>query len=136
MAKPRLVARIGVSVALVRRTDRAFLLVERAKPPAKNMWAFAGGKVEFGETLEQAAVRELHEETAIALCGSQLRFQKPIEIIARDGDEPVSHYVLMCFSAWVNDVEAVAGDDAADAGFFSLNEMGSLPVTATTLEMA
>jgi ADP-ribose pyrophosphatase YjhB (NUDIX family) len=56
--------KLGVSVSVWR--EGKVLLVERAKEP-KGIWAFPGGHVEPGESLEAAAVRELHEETGLSV---------------------------------------------------------------------
>ncbi|TJW46991.1 MAG: NUDIX domain-containing protein, partial [Mesorhizobium sp.] len=53
----------AVSVAIIR--GETVLLVKRARPPSQGFYAFPGGKVEAGETLEQAARRELLEETGL-----------------------------------------------------------------------
>ena len=47
------------------RQEERFLLIQRRKPPYAGKWALVGGKVEFGETLAQAAVREVREETGL-----------------------------------------------------------------------
>ena len=77
------VPKLGVSAAIWR--DGKVLLVERAKPP-KGIWAFPGGHVELGETLEEAAARELQEETGmtarlqslLGLYGVPLKSRPPI----------------------------------------------------------
>ena len=51
--------------AVVLRDDGAVLLVQRGRPPAVGTWTFPGGKLEEGETLEQAVVREVFEETGL-----------------------------------------------------------------------
>ncbi|MEO1747105.1 MAG: NUDIX hydrolase [Pseudomonadota bacterium] len=136
MASLRKIARIGVSIAAVRKSDRAMLLVKRGRPPAKDMWAFAGGKVEYGEHLAAAAKRELFEETGLSIEETQLSFLRPVEIIIDDADQTISHFVLMCFSVAVEDAEPVAGDDALEARFYSLEQMRTLNATPSTLEIA
>ena len=136
MSGIRQIARLGVSVAAVRESDGAFLLVKRGRPPAKDMWAYAGGKVEFAEALAEAARRELLEETGIDIDTAVLSFLRPVEIVMRDGDETVSHFVLMCFQVAVADLQPVAGDDALKAHFFTLAQMRTLDLTPTTLEIA
>ena len=71
-----------VAVGAVVFNQNRVLLVKRAKPPAQNQWAIPGGKVRLGETLQQAAEREIHEETGIII-----RALKPIytfDIIQKD----------------------------------------------------
>ena len=101
--------KLGVSACVWR--DGKVLLVERAKPP-RGMWAFPGGHVELGESLEQAAARELHEET-----GLTASFQGLLglyDVIRRDASGLVTvHYVIACFLGVAGAGEAVAASDAA-----------------------
>ncbi len=121
----------AVSVALVRE-DRV-LLVKRARAPSQGLYAFPGGKVEPGETLEEAARRELKEETTLG--GTDLR---PLETIfiegARDG-HPLD-YRLTVFGAHYAGGEAVAGDDAASAAFYTLADMAALPLADSVWSIA
>ncbi|MGD9150765.1 MAG: NUDIX hydrolase, partial [Desulfobacterales bacterium] len=77
--------------AVVFKEDRV-LLVRRGQPPAENLWAIPGGSVEIGETLQQAAEREIWEETGI-----RIRATKPIytfDVIERDERQGIRfHYV-------------------------------------------
>jgi 8-oxo-dGTP diphosphatase len=123
---------IAVSVAVQNPETGHFLLVRRGRPPAKDLWAFPGGRVHFGETLETAAGRELAEETG--LTAKDIRFHGFIEIVDLDGDFP-HHFVLAVHHAQGSGTP-VAGDDAAEAGWFGLAEMTELPVTASTLSVA
>jgi 8-oxo-dGTP diphosphatase len=91
------------------------LLIKRGKPPRMGEWSIPGGRQEMGETIAQAALRELAEETGVAaeLLGL-------IDVVdAFSGDRQM---VLIDYAArWISG-EPVAGDDAADARFFPLAE--------------
>lgn len=134
MAKPRPTPLIAVSVAARNPETGEFLLVLRGRPPAKDLWAFPGGRLDFGETLEQAVRRELYEETGLE--AHDIRFHTLLEIIGNgSGDEPPHHFVLAVHRATVSG-DPLAGDDAAEAGWFSLADMASLDITGTTLAVA
>ena len=121
----------AVSVALV-RGDKV-LLVERGRPPSQGLFAFPGGKVEPGETLEEAARRELAEETTLGAAA-----YRPVRSLFIEGARS-SHphdYRLTVFAAEYGGGEAVAGDDAASAAFYSLAEMHGMKLTEGVLEIA
>lgn len=124
---------LGVSVAL--RRGGAFLLVRRAREPQAGFWTFPGGCVEYGETLREAARRELFEETAVvAEIGDQLGLY---DLIGRAAPGlPASyHSVLIVFAGTYVSGEPRAGDDAAEAAWFAPAEVGSLRLTAETGEL-
>lgn len=109
MTAPQQFPKLGVSACVWR--DGKVLLVERAKPP-KGMWAFPGGHVEPGERLEEAAARELMEETGMTASFSGLLGL--YDVIRRDGQGQVSlHYVIACYYGIAGPGEPVAASDAA-----------------------
>ena len=121
----------AVSVAVVR--GDTVLLVKRARQPSQGLYAFPGGKVEVGETLEAAAKRELLEETG--LNATEYHPLREIHIDGRDDSHPVD-YILTVFGAAYFGGEAVASDDAETAAFYTLNEMRVLPLAGSVFAVA
>ena len=116
----------AVSVALV-RGDRV-LLVKRGLPPSRGLYAFPGGRVEPGETLEAAARRELFEETGLQ--AGPLAPVVELLIEAAKGDAP-TRYLLQVFSGTHVGGEPVSADDAEEAAFVTLDELRQLPLTGS-----
>lgn len=123
---PGLPAVRAVSVAA--RIDGRWLLVQRGQAPSKGKYAFPGGKAEAGETLEAAARRELLEETGLEAGSLAVLAQ-----LSLPGENCV--YALTVFSAQAVSGTLTAGDDADESGFYSIKEIGALPMTGSTLEM-
>ncbi len=120
----------AVSVAVLR--GDSLLLVKRGRAPSLGLYAFPGGRVEPGETLDKAARRELREETG--LTAASLALHDTI-LLQPDGEHGPTFRlsVYLCTNA---DGEPCAADDAAEAGFFRLEEMSLLPITESTLAAA
>jgi ADP-ribose pyrophosphatase YjhB (NUDIX family) len=120
---------LGVSVAVTR--GESVLLVKRGKAPLKGFWSFPGGLVEVGETLVEAAVREVAEETGLAVRISDAIDRA--EVIRRDATGRVErHFVLIVFSARYRSGRVQAADDAAEAGWFSRDALVELEMTPDT----
>ena len=121
----------GASV-LVYKKDK-ILLIKRGKEPYKGHWSLPGGSQDFGETLEEAARRELKEETnldAPILSFAQVRDR----ITYDDAGNLKYHFVLATFIARQFTGEPKALDDADDIGLYTLLEMSQLLTTPETPE--
>ncbi len=111
----------GASVILLRRDS--VLLVERGKPPALGIWSFPGGRVEPGESPEDAARRELLEETGLRA--------GPLVHLGRFRPLPgQSPFVLAVYAGRAPGAdEPLAGDDAAAAAFIRFEAVGERRLT-------
>lgn len=99
---------------------RGVLLVERANPPLG--WALPGGFVDVGETCEQAAVREVREETGLAVTLTSL-----LGVYSDPARDPRQHTLSVVYTAQAADLAALcAGDDAKTARFFPLTALPAL----------
>lgn len=122
---------VGVGAIVVR--ENQVLLVLRGKEPNANQWAIPGGRLRLGETLQQAAEREIREETGIVVKAGEVIYH--FEHIVRDDAGKVSfHYVVLDVQADYIAGEPVAGDDALDARWVRLDGLGQLTVNSTTLD--
>lgn len=106
-----------LSVGAVVVHDGSLLLVRRGHGPAAGEWSVPGGRVEWGEMLAEAVVREVAEETGLeCVCGELLGW---VEIIESD-----HHFVVLDFVATVLEHgEPVAGDDAAEVGWVPVDDV-------------
>jgi 8-oxo-dGTP diphosphatase len=109
-----------VCVGAIATFDDRILLIRRGRGPAGGTWSVPGGKVEEGESLAEAVVRELREETGlVGVCESLVGWA---ELIGAS-----HHYVILDFSVTIlDDTEPVAGDDAAEAAWIPIEEVSAL----------
>ena len=123
-----------VGVGAVVFHDGAVLLVRRRNPPCADEWAIPGGKVRLGETLQQAAEREILEETGI-----QIKAGEPIyafDLIENDASGQVRwHYAIIDLQAEYISGEIRAGDDATAAAWFKPDDLAGATLNPTTLKL-
>ena len=94
------------------------LLVERQKQPNAGTWGFPGGKVEWGEAVFDAAVRELREETGVL--ANPVHFLTTIDVIIPDAN---AHFILTAVICDYVSGEPLAADDAADAAWVAVDDV-------------
>lgn len=115
--------------AVVFRADGAVLLVRRARPPAAGTWTLPGGKVEPGESLEAAVVREVREETALVV--ETLRVIDTL-VLEREG---FSYRITDFACRLITNAEPRAADDAASARWVLPAELGAYDLTSEVRRM-
>lgn len=109
------------------------LLIRRGKQPLMGRWIIPGGTVELGETLEQALVREMEEETSLRVrAGPLLTLFDRIE---RDATGVRYHYVIADYLCEVVSGTLRAGSDALDAAFVAPEDLAAFDLPAKALEV-
>lgn len=112
-------------IAMVARDGRV-LLARRGKGPQPDPWGFPGGLIEVGETVLQAAARELAEETGVQAHAETVA--EVLDVIVHDDAGRVrSHFVLNAVRLSWQAGEPLAASDAVDAGWFTLDQIAALP---------
>jgi ADP-ribose pyrophosphatase YjhB (NUDIX family) len=124
---------VGVGAVVWR--DGRVLLVKRAKPPRQGQWSLPGGLQEIGETVADAARRELREETGLEI--EVLEVAEVVDYIERDEQDRVRfHYALVDFLAVAPEGEAVAAGDAAAVRWFGPEDLPGLALPPDTERVA
>ncbi len=112
---------LAASVCVRRGSD--VLLIKRGQEPGLGKWAFPGGRVCFGETTQEAALRELEEEAGItAKIGELICLY---EIIS-----PGVHFAIACYIGREPRGQICAGSDAAEAQWIDVSRISELPLAA------
>jgi 8-oxo-dGTP diphosphatase len=117
---------LAVSAAIFR--NGRVLIVRRARAPAHGLYTLPGGGVELGETLEEAVIREVREETALEVAPVALAGYR--QAIARDANGGVErHFVILPFAArWVAG-EISLNEELAEAHWLFPSELAGLTTT-------
>lgn len=123
---------IGVGT-VVWSGDRV-LLVRRGRPPRQGQWSLPGGAQHLGETVADAARREILEEAGIEVVLGEII--ATIDLIERDDSGRVRyHYTLIDFTAEAAGTTLTPGDDAADARWFDVEGLAPLDLWSETLRI-
>ncbi|KAF5412049.1 MAG: ADP-ribose pyrophosphatase [Candidatus Methanocomedens sp.] len=96
------------------------VLIRRKNPPFQGQWALPGGFVYVGETVEEAAVREAHEET-----GLNVDLKGLVGVFSNPDRDPRGHTVSICFAA-LGQGTPRASSDAQDVALFDLDDLPPL----------
>jgi ADP-ribose pyrophosphatase YjhB (NUDIX family) len=123
---------VGVGVVIFRGDQ--VLLAQRGRPPREIFWSIPGGAQELDETVREAGLREVKEETGLEV--EILGLIDVVDSISRDPDGRVEyHYTLVDFFAEWRSGEAVAGDDCPAVCWADLDDLDRYDLRAVTLEI-
>ena len=114
---------------MIRDDAGRLLLVKRGHEPGKGLWSIPGGRVEAGESDAAALVREVREETGLAVTAGRL-----IGSVRRPAGDGTSVFEIRDYAATVAGGTLTPGDDADDAVWAGPAELDALPLTAGLLD--
>jgi 8-oxo-dGTP diphosphatase len=119
---------IGCVGAIVKDERGRLLLIKRGHEPGKGLWSLPGGRVELGESDAEALVREMREETGLAV--------EPGSLVGRVQRPGLGGAVLDIrdYTATVTGGTLQAGDDAAGARWVTATELTVMPITDGLLD--
>lgn len=103
--------------------DLNFILIKRRNDPYKDCWALPGGFVEYGESVEAAAIREAKEETSI-----DVELKDLVSVYSEPDRDPRGHTITVAFTARGDFNAKKADDDAKDIAVFSLEKLDEIDV--------
>ena len=98
--------------------DLNFILIKRKNEPYKDYWALPGGFVDYGECVEDAAIREALEETSI-----NVELKELVGVYSDPSRDPRGHTVSITYTARGNMKKMNAADDACDIGIFKQEDL-------------
>jgi len=113
--------RPAITVDAIIMKDQSILLVQRKNEPFQGFWALPGGFVEYGETTEQAVMREVREET-----GLETIVQGLLGVYSDPNRDPRGHTITIAYFMTTVGGTLIAGDDAAEVRYFKRDELPRL----------
>ena len=120
-----------VGVGTVVMDSDMVLMIKRGKPPRQGSWSLPGGAQELGETIREAARREVREET-----GLQIEIFGLIDVVdsvRSDADDKIEyHYTLIDLAGYSVGGTLMAGGDAQDCRWFTRTEINAMDIWSET----
>jgi len=121
---PRLAVCADIIVFTANKSNPEVLLIKRKFDPFKDKWALPGGFLDMDEELDQAAYRELEEETSI----TEIKLEQ-FKTFGKIGRDPRGRTISVVYYGFIpenNKHQAKANDDAAEATWFSIKSLPPL----------
>ena len=103
--------------------DLNFILIKRKNDPFKDCWAIPGGFVEYGESVETAAIREAKEETNI-----DVELKDLVNVYSKPDRDPRGHTITVAYTARGNFDEKKADSDASDISIFNEKKLNEIKI--------
>jgi 8-oxo-dGTP diphosphatase len=122
-----------VGVGGVVLIDGRVVLIRRGKEPLRGRWVIPGGTVELGETLQEALVREMREETGLVVRPRDVVLV--FDRIQRDGPTVEYHYVIVDYACDYVSGELRAGSDADEVALVAPQELGAYDLPPQALDL-
>ena len=117
---------LAVSAAIIDNGE--VLIVRRARPPVQGIYTLPGGVVESGETVTEAVIREVREETALTIEPATLAGYR--EMITREaGGRTERHFVILCFAARLISGKAIPNEEIEEIRWCHPDELDELDTT-------
>ena len=107
-----------------------FILIKRKNDPYKNCWALPGGFVEYGESVEKAAIREAKEETNI-----DVELKELVNVYSDPNRDPRGHTITIAYIAKGDMNKGKADSDAKEIGVFSLEKLNEINIAFDHVEI-
>ena len=103
--------------AVITAEDRKLVFIRRKNPPFQGLWALTGGYIEYGETLEEALMREVKEETGLVV-----EIKNIVGVYSDPERDPRGHTITVCFLTKKIGGNLRANSDASEVNCFSPKE--------------
>jgi 8-oxo-dGTP diphosphatase len=122
--------------AVIKDDQGRLLLIKRGHEPGAGLWSIPGGRIEPGETDAEALVREMREETGLAVEAGPLlgRVRRPAQDGPAAGGQEGTVLDIRDYAATITGGTLRPGDDAAEARWVAVSELPSLPITEGLVE--
>ncbi|NLE74261.1 MAG: NUDIX hydrolase [Actinobacteria bacterium] len=121
---------LPVAAAVVANERREILLVKRSRPPEQGMWCLPIGFAELDESIEEAALRELHEETGVE------GVVRGLLDVDSDSNDYYGDLLIVTFEVRKTGGQERPGDDAADVAYFPLHDLPPIAFTSNQKAIA
>ncbi len=125
---------VGVGTVIIRGDE--VLIIQRAADPDKGLWSVPGGKVEWGETCQLAAVREVKEETNLDVNMKDIKLVDIVNKVIKDEEGKIKfHFVIVDYVTHIFKGNVTPSDDALQARWIKFSDLNKYEYPKTIKEL-